>query len=116
MRRWIAAALMCLCLALAIAPRTVLADSGGWTYDPGAQTLTNGSVTLKNVTADGDGGITIGRQDDVAMGDLDLTGPVTGADNKTYVIVAIGDSAFQSCYSLWSVTLGDGVEIGRAHV
>lgn len=132
MRRWIAAALMCLCLALAIAPGTALADSGGWTYDPGAQTLINGSVTLKNVTADGDGGITIGRQD-TSAGDLDLTGTVSDSSGKTYAITGIGEwafsyggsptsivipgsvrsigrSAFEGCRSLKSVSLSEGLE------
>lgn len=108
MRRWIAAALMCLCLALAIAPRTALADSGGWTYDPGAQTLTNGSVTLKNVAADG-GDLRIGEQDFIA-GDLDLTGAVTDEGGKTYAITGIGDFAFQHCGSLTAVSIPGSVE------
>lgn len=95
MRRWIAAALMCLCLALAIAPRTVLADSGGWTLGPQHDVLTKGQTVLISVE-ERNGQLTIGSQQGVPVpDDLDLTGSVTDEQGNSYSIVSIGNDAFK---------------------
>lgn len=114
MRRWIVSVLACLCFVLAITPRIALADGEGWTYNPSAQTLTNGSVTLESVTADGTN-LAIGIQPAFSplweVQEIDLTGPITDANDTSYSITSIGDSSFQFCQKLVSFKMPDSVEV-----
>lgn len=101
---WLLACLMIFCSMQA------RATGDTWTYDASASTLTNGSVTLKNVTAN-DKKLTIGNNRDLSnITTLDLTGTI----NDSYAITAIGGYSFQNI-GLTSITIPATVtEIGRA--
>ena len=73
----------------ALALSLVLPAAAEWTYDPSAQTLTQGTVVLQNVTASGTS-LTIGdNKSNATAVELDLsTGVADG-----YAITAIAASA-----------------------
>lgn len=121
MKKRFFALLLGILMVLVLLPTTALAAN--WTYDPDEETLTNGSLTLKNVTASGTeltigvqpgGGVQPGEGAQTGKneisGALDLSGEITGADGTpTYTITAIGVGAFASQLQLTSVVLPEEV-------
>ena len=74
-----------------------------WTYDPSAQTLTQGTVVLENVTANGTK-LTIGNNKSNATAvNLDFSTDVAGG----YEIVSIAASAFDGNKNVTSLVLPD---------
>lgn len=107
MKKRLFALLLGILMVLVLLPTTALAAS--WTYNPDEGTLTNGSLTLKNVTAS-ELELTIGQQTPSNIsGALDLSGGIMDQDGTSYTIVAIGGGAFASQTQLTSVVLPEEV-------
>lgn len=107
MKKRFFALLLGILMVLVLLPTTALAAN--WTYDPDEKTLTNGPLTLKNVTAS-ELELTIGQQTPSNIsGALDLSGGIMDQDGTSYTIVAIGGGAFASQTQLTSVVLPEEV-------
>lgn len=80
-----------------------LPASAEWTYDPSAQTLTQGTVVLQNVTASGTK-LTIGNnKTNTTATDLDFSTGVAGG----YTVTQIAQDAFNANTSVTSLVLPD---------
>ena len=110
MKKRVVSLLMALMLLMSLLPTGAMAAGGDWTYDASAGTLTQGDIVL-NVTenAEDKTKLTVTGYQNIGSGAIDLTGTITDAEDGSYTVTAIGESAFESCAGLKSIVLPDGL-------
>lgn len=110
MKKRVVSLLMALMLLMSLLPTGAMAAGGDWTYDASAGTLTQGDIVL-NVTenAEDKTKLTVTGYQNIGSGAIDLTGTITDAEDGSYTITTIGESAFKSCAGLKSIVLPDGL-------
>lgn len=110
MKKRVVSLLMALMLLMSLLPTGAMAAGGDWTYDASAGTLTQGDIVL-NVTenAEDKTKLTVTGYQNIGSGAIDLTGTITDAEDGSYTVTAIGESAFESCAGLKSIDLPESL-------